>query len=92
MQPGLELLNQEIHAACAAYPKCILLPLERMFLEAMDRGYIEHRGQRYSMEDFLPDGLHVSDTGSEYLADRILELLEATYGTTGRVTSPVTRI
>lgn len=72
-QPGAALMNQEIHAACAAQPACILLPLDAMFRGAAEKGYIEYKGQRYTLQDFLPDGLHLSEIGSQAMADMILE-------------------
>ncbi len=44
-----------------------------MFLEAAQKGFIEYKGVRYTLQDFLPDGLHLSEIGSQAMADKILE-------------------
>jgi len=73
-QPSRNLLNQEIRQACAAYEKCKLLPLDAIFREVMAQGYLDYKGQRYTLPELLPDGLHVTDPASEYLADQIENL------------------
>jgi hypothetical protein len=42
----------------------------------LSRGYLEFRGRKFTLKELLPDGLHVVDVASEYLAEDILAHLK----------------
>jgi hypothetical protein len=74
-QPSLQKLNLKIRQSCAAYAGCRLLPLERIFTGILQDGFLEYKSVKYSIPQLLPDGLHVTAPASEFLADKIAELL-----------------
>lgn len=74
-QPHARQLNAKIHEFCKAENHCKVLPLNSLLRKVLREGSITQNGQKYPLPSLLPDGLHISAPASEYLADRILELL-----------------
>ena len=67
-------LNREIRARCKTKNRCYVLPLVELHRQAEEEG-IMIRGKRYEYRDLTTDGLHLNSMGSEYLAEKIIELL-----------------
>lgn len=72
-RPCREQLNLRIAAACKAAPACFLLNLDRMFQDASSPAGLLSDGRRYTLDDILSDGLHLSAAGSRLVARRIEE-------------------
>jgi hypothetical protein len=75
-QPSALALNAELLRLCADYDKCYILPLNQILHTTLKDGYLTHRGQRYTLAELIPDGLHVVKPASQYLADQILRLFD----------------
>lgn len=75
-QPQAARLNQELRTLCAQTENCAILSLDRLAKSLVRTGQLEYKGQRYSILDLVPDGLHISPTASAFLADEIAELLQ----------------
>lgn len=75
LQIQAAVLNASLKQACSDYPQCRLLPLGEILQKVVREGGIEQDGRHYSLPELLPDGLHISAPASEYLANRIVELL-----------------
>ncbi|HYX33399.1 MAG TPA: hypothetical protein VE954_09820 [Oligoflexus sp.] len=75
-QPGREALNREIHRICAASSHCKLIPLDRMYQNISKDGQLCIKGKAYTLQELIPDGLHVSSVAGDYLADVLLGVLE----------------
>jgi hypothetical protein len=77
--PGRQInrtrLNQEIVAKCASYKQCFLMPFDQLHRQVLREGFLEIKGRRYSMGELVPDGLHLSQPTTEYLADIIFAIL-----------------
>ena len=68
-------LNQEINKKCTSYKKCFLMPFDQLHRQVLKDGYLEIKGQKYSLRELVPDGLHLSIPTTEYLADIMLAIL-----------------
>lgn len=68
-------LNKLIGDHCGKSAFCTVYDLAAIHEKLDDDGYLEHQSKRYRFSELLPDGLHLSEIGSEYLADRIAEIL-----------------
>ena len=77
LQPGRARLNAALRAECAAYEQCYLMPLNQIHEDLVHHALIGAGGVVFSVTDFLVDRLHLSDNGSEYLANVMLQLLES---------------
>jgi len=66
-----ERLNARIAAGCKAAPACALLDLDAMYKEAAAAGGADLDGRRHALSEILPDGLHLSDVGSELVARKL---------------------
>lgn len=75
MQVQAEVLNVRLQQACAEYSQCRILPLSQILQKVIREGGIEQGGRHYDLPYLLPDGLHISTPASEYLADRMAELI-----------------
>lgn len=75
LQPHASNLNKRIHEICKGDTGCKVLPLNSMLKQVILKGHIIHRGERFSLDKLLPDGLHIAEPASEYLADRLAELI-----------------
>jgi lysophospholipase L1-like esterase len=76
MQPSAKTLNEKIKSYCAAYENCYVLPLQNLLVKTLTDGFIVYQGKKITIENLLPDGLHIAMPASEFLADRIAEVLE----------------
>jgi hypothetical protein len=77
LQPGRTRLNAALRAECSAYEQCYLMPLDQIHAELIHHELISASGAPFEAADLLADRLHLSDHGSEYLANVMLQLLEA---------------
>jgi hypothetical protein len=73
-QPHAKTLNKKIHELCKLESLCRVLPLNSLLRKVLIEGHIEQNGTKYPLQSLLPDGLHIAEPASDYLADRILEL------------------
>lgn len=74
-QMSIAPLNKAIHDSCSTYDSCRLLPLNHLLQTTIDEGFLIHRGKKFPLNELLPDGLHIGNVASEYLADRISDCL-----------------
>jgi hypothetical protein len=74
-QPSRASLNQAIEKACNEYEQCFLLRLDELHQQILRDGYLTLDGRNYSLRELVPDGLHLAERASEYLADKILEAI-----------------
>lgn len=82
-------LNQEIAKSCKAYARCYLMPFDRLHKQVLKSGYLEIKGKRYSINELVPDGLHLSVPASEFLADLMQAILSGkTIERDGRIQLP----
>lgn len=72
--PGRQSLRPELNAAlrsiCALNPHCLLMPLDKIHEQAVKNG-LTINNRKYSIHELIPDGLHLSEPASEYLANQI---------------------
>jgi hypothetical protein len=76
-QKSVVVLNEKMRELCEKNKsRCKILPLNQILRKTLNDGYIVQDGKKYSIEELLPDGLHLAQPASEYLADQILRLLK----------------
>jgi hypothetical protein len=74
-QHSVYSLNKKMQELCQNYSQCKILPLNAILHKTLTDGFLLQDGKKYGLDTLLPDGLHISKPASEYLADRILDLL-----------------
>ncbi len=74
-QPHAASINKRMHELCKAERNCKILPLNSLLRKVIVDGHVVQKGVTHTLESLLPDGLHIGAPASEYLADRILEVL-----------------
>jgi hypothetical protein len=74
-QPQAALLNHELRSLCERSRNCSILPLDQMAKDLLHNRFLEIHGTRYSLQQLLPDGLHISAIASNHLADQIAKRL-----------------
>lgn len=65
-------LNEKIARACAAADSCAVLDLASSYAKAAKEG-ADLDGTHYTLRELQPDGLHLSDAGSELMARAVLD-------------------
>lgn len=73
-QKSAASINQNMRKLCEGYDKCKIVPLHRILNGAMTQGFVTHKLKKYTLQDLLPDGLHISAIGSEIIAEEIEKL------------------
>lgn len=73
-QPLRARLNKEIHRRCRILKDCYVLELDRLHRRVLRERALEIKGRRYDLRELVPDGLHLAELASEYLADFIFAL------------------
>ncbi|RYZ82998.1 MAG: SGNH/GDSL hydrolase family protein [Proteobacteria bacterium] len=73
-QTSVLAINKQLKETCKDYPQCKILPLDAILRKTLSDGFIVQDGKKHGLEALLPDGLHISKTASEYLADQIFAL------------------
>ncbi len=73
-QPCRNSINENIEQYCSADKRCYILNLEEIYQEISKAGGTEVLGVFRKAQELLPDGLHVSDIGSEMLTVKLREL------------------
>lgn len=74
-QPQRCRLNQELARIRTEFSGCYVIPLDQMYLQILRDGFLVIHGQKYSIHDLIPDGLHLSPIASAFLADNIFHQL-----------------
>jgi hypothetical protein len=74
-QPQRAKLNLAIKKACDDYSRCFLMPFIELHQKVMRDHFLEINGRRYTFAELVPDGLHLSATASEYLADLMRDVM-----------------
>jgi hypothetical protein len=65
-------INPKIAKSCNEDPECVLLDLNALYAKAAADGGADYDGKRVAFRDMLSDGLHLSDAGSQLVAQAIL--------------------
>jgi hypothetical protein len=73
-QPAREIMNAQIHSLCTKERGCYVWELDKLHRQVIQDGFLAIAGRQYRMSELVPDGLHLSDLASEFLADRLLEV------------------
>ena len=68
-------LNEAIQANCLKANQCFIMPFDQLHHQLMKDGYLEIKGKRMTLKSIVPDGLHLSEPASEFLADRLGDTL-----------------
>jgi hypothetical protein len=68
-QPSRGQLNAAIKEASKSYDKCYVMPFSRLFSKIKKDGFLKIGNRHYSFFDLAPDGLHIGEKASEYLAN-----------------------
>jgi hypothetical protein len=76
-QPARAILNARIHALCQRDKGCYVWALDKLHRQVIHDGHLAIAGHNYRIDELVPDGLHLSGLASEFLADRLIELLES---------------
>lgn len=79
-QPQRERLNEEIAARCAQYAKCFVMPFDQLHRQIMSDGYWLVKGKKLTIKQIVPDGLHLSQSAGDALADKLESVLESRGG------------
>lgn len=74
-QIQMNLINKRMLELARRHSHVRILPLNAILKQTLREGFIVHDGKKYGLEELLPDGLHISEVASEYLANRIAETL-----------------
>jgi hypothetical protein len=69
-------INDQLASGCKAATGCHVLDLDQAYRQLSSKG-ISYHGRNHSTSDFLPDGLHLSEIGSQYVSEQITKLLGA---------------
>lgn len=70
-QTQLNLINKKMQDLARRHSHLRILPLNSILRKTQRDGFILHDGRKYELEELLPDGLHISEIASEYLANQI---------------------
>lgn len=77
--PGRQInrtrLNEEIAYTCAAYDQCFLMAFDQLHRQVLTDGFLEIKGRKFIIRELVPDGLHLSQPTTEYLADMMFDIL-----------------
>jgi hypothetical protein len=76
-QSSRSALNRALREKCVRAQQCYLLPLDSIHRTLIEEGSISFEGAKYTLREVMPDGLHLSDVGARYLADRMAALLQS---------------
>lgn len=74
-QANRAALNRDIDKACREYSKCFVMPFNELHKKLVKQGYLDVNGKKLTVRDIVPDGLHLSKSASDFLADTLLKLL-----------------
>lgn len=75
-QPSRKRLNQEITRLCKIPHGCYLVPLAQLHDKILKDGGLKIGDRMVPLKELMPDGLHLSEIASEYIADGLQEILE----------------
>ena len=74
-QPCRDKINAAISDVCRE-PTCHILGLDALYRQIVRDGFLVVKGKKLSLKEIVPDGLHLSPSASEEIADRLGQLLE----------------
>lgn len=74
-QQSRKLIQDEIHRISHTTKHVYLFPLEHIYKDVLQKGFIEYQKRKYDLWELVPDGLHIGDVAGNYLADRMVEVL-----------------
>jgi hypothetical protein len=74
-QPSYKTLNDEIHRLCTTAKQCFVMPLDKLVQQIARDHAFTIKGRRYGLSVLVPDGLHINDVASDYLADLLEEIM-----------------
>jgi hypothetical protein len=83
-QPSRDRLNDEIAKIESHDRLCRVMPFDRIHREILSSGSLSWRGKTWSITDLVPDGLHLSEVASEYLAEEFEALFHPRASEIGR--------
>lgn len=69
-------LNPKLAKSCREDSACVLLDLNGFYEKAAADGGVTVDGKRVAFQDLLSDGLHLSDAGSQLVAQAILDAVD----------------
>ena len=75
-QPSRKRLNQEITRLCKIPHGCYIVPLAQLHDKIVKDGGLKIGDRMVPLKELMPDGLHLSEIASEYIADGLQEILE----------------
>jgi hypothetical protein len=75
-----EKLNNDIKKTCSSYAGCYVMPFDSIHRQALKDGYLSIKDRKYKIKELVPDGLHLSQPATEFLADTMLNLLNSGSG------------
>lgn len=70
-------INDVIRNNCREYNNCYVVDLERIVNHLYSGHSVDVRGVPHGLHSLRPDGVHLSKVGTLFLADTIVEILEA---------------
>lgn len=76
VQKSVVALNEKILELGVRHANCHVLPVNKILQETFERGYITQNGEQISIERLLPDGLHLGEPASEFIANEIAALFQ----------------
>lgn len=77
IQKSAAALNARIERACRENERCHRIPLHDLLVKAVTDGHVTKNGKKITLDQLLPDGLHLGAPASELLADEIERVLSA---------------
>ncbi len=77
-QPTADTLNAKMKQLCQESNGCHILPLNKFLMKTASDGFLVYKKKKYSIQELMPDGLHIARPASEYLADEIETILSHT--------------
>ena len=70
-------INDVIRNNCKEYNNCYIIDLERIVSHLYSGESVDVRGVPHDLHSLRPDGVHLSETGTIFLADKIISMLES---------------
>lgn len=74
-QSNRNKLNEAIRAQCTRQQNCFIMPFDDLHRQVLKDGYFLANGEKLSMNQIVPDGLHLSEKAGNELASRLKQVL-----------------
>jgi hypothetical protein len=75
MQPSRVAINKAIVETCKATANCSVMNFDLLLQQVLNDGYLSVKGRKYTLQELVPDGLHMGAVLSEELANRLASKL-----------------